>query len=110
MPDLQIADVQLPDIPIPDIGIPKGALIIIAVIAVVFIIFKIFGLSLKLFAKFAINALIGAVLLFVCNYLFESVLHLEHLSVPITLVTAAITGVLGVPGVILIILYRLFIH
>lgn len=99
----------MPDInfQIPDLGIPRGALIIIAIIAVVYIIFKIFGLSLKLFVKFLINTLIGAALLFICNYIFGA-LKLEHFSVPITWFTSALTGVLGVPGVVLIILYNIF--
>ncbi len=92
---------------IPDIGIPRGALIILAVIAVVYIIFKIFGLSIKLFVKFLINALIGAALLFICNYVFNA-LKLDSFRIPITWFTAAFTGILGVPGVALIILYNLF--
>lgn len=37
----------------------------IIVLAVIFIIFKIFNLSIKIFFKLLINALIGAALLFV---------------------------------------------
>ena len=96
------------NVTIPDIGIPSGTLIIIAVIAVVYIIFKILDIIIKLFIKFLINALIGAALLFICNYAFNA-LHLENLSVPINWITSAITGILGIPGVALIILYNLFV-
>lgn len=99
----------MPQIKIPDIGIPSGTLIIIAVIAIVYIIFKVFDISVKLFIKFLINALIGAALLFICNYAFNA-LHLEKLQVPINWITAALTGILGVPGVALIIIYNLFFN
>ena len=105
-----LPEFKLPELNIPDIGIPSGALIIIAVIAVVYLIFKIFDLSIKLFFKLLINALIGAALLFLFNYLCSSVLDLDHFKVPINWVTASVTGVLGVPGVVLIVLYRLFVR
>ena len=99
----------MPQFNLPDIGIPKGALIIIAIIAVVYIIFKVFDISVKLFIKFLINALIGAVLLFICNYVFTQ-LHLDNFTIPINWITAIVTGVLGVPGVLLILLYRLIVR
>lgn len=99
----------MPQFNLPDIGIPKGALIIIAIIAVVYIIFKVFDISIKLFIKFLINALIGAVLLFICNYVFAQ-LHLDNFTIPINWITAIVTGVLGVPGVLLILLYRLIVR
>lgn len=91
---------------IPDLGIPTGTLIIIAIIAVVYLIFKVFDISIKLFFKFLINALIGAALLFIFNYVFGSLLHQGELAIPINWLTASVTGILGVPGVILIVIYR----
>ncbi|MBR3298867.1 MAG: pro-sigmaK processing inhibitor BofA family protein [Clostridia bacterium] len=99
----------MPQFNLPDIGIPKGALIIIAIIAVVYIIFKVFDISIKLFIKFLINALIGAALLFICNYVFTQ-LHLDNFTIPINWITAIVTGVLGVPGVLLILIYRLIVR
>lgn len=91
---------------IPDLGIPSGALIIIAIIAVVYLIFKIFDISIKLFFKFLINALIGAALLFLFNYVVGDLLHHEELCTPINWLSATITGILGVPGVVIMILHR----
>ena len=91
---------------IPDLGLPMGTLIIIAIIAVVYLIFKVFDISIKLFFKFLINALIGAALLFIFNYVFGSLLHQDELAIPINWLTASVTGILGVPGVILIVIYR----
>ena len=48
----------------------------IIVLAVIFIIFKIFNLSIKIFFKLLINALIGAALLFVFNFVFAGLLNL----------------------------------
>ena len=70
----------------------------IIVLAVIFIIFKIFNLSIKIFFKLLINALIGAALLFVFNFVFAGLLNLSFFYINITWLTALITGIFGVPG------------
>ena len=56
----------------------------IIVLAVIFIIFKIFNLSIKIFFKLLINALIGAALLFVFNFVFAGLLNLSFFYINIT--------------------------
>ena len=77
------------------------------VLAVIFIIFKIFNLSIKIFFKLLINALIGAALLFVFNFVFAGLLNLSFFYINITWLTALITGIFGVPGVVVLLIIGL---
>ena len=79
----------------------------IIVLAVIFIIFKIFNLSIKIFFKLLINALIGAALLFVFNFVFAGLLNLSFFYIIITWLTALITGIFGVPGVVVLLIIGL---
>ena len=79
----------------------------IIVLAVIFIIFKIFNLSIKIFFKLLINALIGAALLFVFNFVFAGLLNISFFYIHITWLTALITGIFGVPGVVVLLIIGL---
>lgn len=79
----------------------------IIVLAVIFIIFKIFNLSIKIFFKLLINTLIGAALLFVFNFVFAGLLNLSFFYINITWLTALITGIFGVPGVVVLLIIGL---
>lgn len=60
---------------------------------------KLLKLSIKIFWKLFVNALIGAAILLVINFFGSAI----GLSLTITFFRALIVGVLGVPGVLLII-------
>lgn len=109
IPGVDTPAIDLFGLNIPSIHIGGGILIIAAIILLVYLIFKIFKISLKLFFRFLINALIGAVLLFVSNLVFGELLHIPALTLPINWITAAVTGVLGVPGVIILLVLNLFL-
>ena len=79
----------------------------IIVLAVIFIIFKIFNLSIKIFFKLLINALIGAALLFVFHFVFAGLLNLSFFYINITWLTALITVIFGVPGVVVLLIIGL---
>ena len=79
----------------------------IIVLAVIFIIFKIFNLSIKIFFKLLINALLGAALLFVFNFVFAGLMNLSFFYISITWLTALITGIFGVPGVVVLLIIGL---
>ena len=74
-----------------------------AAIIVVWVLFKIFSWPIKTFVKLLVNALIGAALLFLVNYLGAVVPAFNGFGLPITWWTALIVGVLGVPGIILLV-------
>lgn len=83
----------------------EGAVIVfIAVLVALFVIFKV---SLKVFVKLLINSVLGALILFVFNFIFSDILNLAFFEITINWLTAFITGLLGVPGVILILLFKL---
>lgn len=77
------------------------------VVFVICLLFKIFGWSVKILFRILLNAFLGCVLLFVFNFLFASLLNLRFFEIPITGFTALLTGVLGIPGVALLLLFKL---
>ena len=86
-----------------------GIITFIIVLFVIFLIFKIFKLSLKLFFKLLLNAVIGAVILFIFNYVFAGLLNLAIFEILIFCLIAFVTGVLCVPGVIILFIIHLII-
>ena len=82
------------------------AIITIAIgLLAIFLLFKIFGWSLKMFFKLLVNTIIGGVILILLNL----VGGLIGFTVPITILSSLIVGVLGVAGVILVVLYTLLV-
>ena len=82
------------------------AIITIAIVLLaIFLLFKIFGWSLKMFFKLLVNTIIGGVILILLNL----VGGLIGFTVPITILSTLIVGVLGVAGVILVVLYTLLV-
>lgn len=79
-------------------------ILVVTIIAVV-VIAKLFSWPLKKIFKLLLNILIGLVLMLVVNNLGENI----GLHIPFNMVTAIVSGTLGVPGVIcLIVLSYIF--
>jgi inhibitor of the pro-sigma K processing machinery len=80
------------------------SLIVMAAVAIVLLVifFKIIRLPLKWLLKFALSAAVGFLALFVLNYVGS----FFGISLSLTWLNAIITGVLGVPGVILLLLFK----
>lgn len=83
---------------------PGGIITFLGVLVVLFIVFKVFSLSMKLFIKLLINAILGAVVLTVFNFFGDA---LFSFSLDINWLTALITGILGLPGVVLLVILKL---
>lgn len=81
--------------------------IIYAIIGIflLWLIIKLFSKPIKWIFKLLLNTLLGFVLLFVFNYLGQFV----GLSVTVGWLSALVTGVLGIPGIILLLLVENFI-
>lgn len=73
-------------------------------IVILFITVRIFSWPIKILIKLLINGVLGYVLLNVLNYFGQSI----NIVIPITGVSSLIAGVLGIPGVILLIIYNKF--
>ena len=73
--------------------------------AVVFVILRIKILSapIRFIFKMALNALLGFVVLFIFNFFGDFI----GLNIPVTLVSALITGFFGVPGVLFLVLLQI---
>lgn len=74
---------------------------IIAVVALL-LIGKLLAWPLKILIKLVINALAGAVLIFLVNLVGGGF----GIGIPLNAITALIVGFLGVPGVIFLIIYN----
>lgn len=73
-------------------------------IVLLFLLGKIFLWPLKLVLKLTVSSLIGGVLILLINV---AAVAFGLLLIPLNLLTAVIVGVLGVPGVILLLLFFL---
>ena len=71
-------------------------------ILILFVVCKILALPLKIIWKLIVNALVGVVVL----RLFNLLGGLINVTIPINALNALITGVLGVPGVILLLILQ----
>ncbi|MFM1538669.1 pro-sigmaK processing inhibitor BofA family protein, partial [Helcococcus bovis] len=63
-----------------------------------FLILKIFKVSIKLIFKFILNSIVGVLILAVANALGA--------NIEVTVLNAFIVGILGIPGVILLLLIK----
>ena len=79
-------------------------LMIAAVVIVVVILIKVLSAPIRWIFKLLINAALGFVILFVLNFFGGFI----GLTLTINLISALLVGILGIPGVILLILYALF--
>ena len=77
-------------------------LMIVAAVVLLYLFFRIIRLPLKLLLKLALHAGVGFVALFVLNYLGSFV----GVTLDMNVFNAVITGLLGVPGVILLLLFK----
>ena len=79
----------------------QGILIILGVILILWLVLKLFKASFKVIWKLLINALIGGVVLYLLNLI-------PGISMPINWLTTILTGIFGVPAVIVIFIVSLF--
>ncbi|WP_443662306.1 pro-sigmaK processing inhibitor BofA family protein [Clostridium sp.] len=66
------------------------------------IVVKLFSWPLKILVKLILNCVFGVLLLLIANFAGKYV----GIAIPINAVTALISGFLGVPGVIFIIIFQ----
>ena len=78
-----------------------------AVILVVWVLFKIFSWPIRTFFKLLINALIGGAILLLINYFGATLLG--GFMLPVTWWSALTVGVLGIPGIILLVVLTLIL-
>lgn len=84
--------------------IPCGGLVVLMVFAAVLVL-KVLARPMKLLLKLLLNAAIGFILLFAVNFIGGFI----GLHITITWINALIAGVFGVPGVIAIVFYTIFL-
>ena len=78
---------------------------IILIALAVYILFKILSAPIKLIFKILINAAVGLIILFIFNVIGSQF----GFILDINLVTCLISGVLGIPGVIILIILKLLL-
>lgn len=77
-----------------------GGLLLLYILGMLLVI------PLKWIGKLLLNSVIGFVVLFVLNFLGQA---LFAFTIPLNILNALIVGVLGVPGLILLIIFQLFL-
>lgn len=80
-------------------------IIFLACLVVLFIVGKIFFLPLKTIFKLIGNSILGGVLIYIVNIVGESF----NFHIGLNVWTAIFAGLLGVPGVVVLILVRILI-
>ena len=78
---------------------PQSIILFVVAIAVVLLILKIIGKSIKILISVFANALVGFVVLWICQAI--------GLGVSINWMSALIVGLLGVPGLLIVIALQL---
>jgi inhibitor of the pro-sigma K processing machinery len=73
-------------------------------IFLLWLVCKILAVPLKILWKLLINAVIGAVLLLIFNFVGGFI----NFTIPITPISALVAGILGIPGVIILALIQIF--
>ena len=79
----------------------QGILVILWVILAAWVLLKLFKVSFKIIWKLLVNALIGGLVLFVLNFI-------PGVNMPINWLTTILTGLFGVPAVLVIFIVSLF--
>lgn len=82
--------------------------IYISIIILILIFARIFMWPLKIIFKIILNILLGGILILLVNYMGD-ILNIEMIKIPFNEINAFICGILGIPGVILILLIKRFI-
>lgn len=81
-----------------------GVYFLIAIVGL-FLIVKLFSWPIKMFIKLLINGVLGAILLFVVNFVGANFnMHIE-----VNVITALIAGFFGVPGVIVLVIFKVLL-
>ena len=78
----------------------ESALLIIGIVLVLFVILKLFKVSFKIIWKLIVNALVGGIVLWLLN------LNPRE-EMPINWLTTILTGLFGIPAVIVIFIVSL---
>ena len=78
----------------------ESALLIIGIVLVLFVILKLFKVSFKIIWKLIVNALVGGTVLWLLNLI-------PGVDMPINWLTTILTGLFGIPAVIVIFIVSL---
>lgn len=80
-------------------------IIYIACICFLFIFGKIFILPIKSILKLVLNSILGGLIIYLINLI--GILFSFHIG--LNYITAILAGILGIPGVVLLIILKIFI-
>ena len=82
-----------------------GGLVVAAVILGIILLIKIISAPIKKIFKFVLNMLLGVALMFIINLVGKNF----GVSIDLSFTQCAIAALFGVPGVLLLILIKLFL-
>ncbi|MBK1813501.1 pro-sigmaK processing inhibitor BofA family protein [Clostridium sp. YIM B02505] len=70
------------------------------------VLVRFFSWPLKILMKLLINGVLGVILLLITNYVGQ---QFFHFTIGINVITALIAGFFGIPGVIFLVIFKLFL-
>ena len=73
-------------------------------IVLIYLIGRVFLMPIRLILKLIYNGIVGGIMLWIVNYIGAYI----GFSIAINPITALVAGVLGIPGVVLLILFKIF--
>ncbi|NMC56676.1 MAG: hypothetical protein GYA50_05605 [Eubacteriaceae bacterium] len=83
----------------------KYVIIILAIYGIGYVLYRFFKLPLKILLFFIINGAVGCAIMLLINFIFKNAGFL----IPLNIYTVCIAGILGIPGIILLILLKLLL-
>ena len=84
-------------------------IIMCALLAVLFLVFRLTGVKSKLLWNLLINGMIGAGMLCLFDIVFYTYLHMDFFHIKINWLSSIVAGILGVPGVLLMLILKFLI-
>ena len=84
-------------------------IVICVALALLFLLFKLLGVTAKILWKLLINGIIGMGMLCLFDIIFVTYLHMDFFYIPINWVNALVAGILGVPGVLLLLILQFIV-
>lgn len=92
-----------------NIGEYMPLIVVCAVLALALVVFKLFGVTSRILWKLLVNSLIGAGMLCLFDIIFVAYLQMHFFYIPITWVNCLVAGLLGIPGVLLLLILQVIL-
>jgi|GEM_PF-147832 len=81
--------------------------VLLVLLCAVFLLFRLVHVNTSWLWRLLVNGLLGVLMMLVFNVFFYIYLDMEFFCIPITWASAIVAGVLGIPGVLLLLVLKI---